>query len=833
MTDLKKEIKYLPVFIALTCIYFSEVFLRGAVLAIGDGFDYSYPLMIEISNQYKDITFPFWNPYMFSGFPLFGSMQAGALYPFNIVLPLVFSPTLAFNLNLILHYSLAGFFAFLYSRQIGLGAFPSLVAGTVFSLLGYLPAHLQHPTLITSAAWIPFILYFYERLRQDLQGKNALYGAIIIAVQIFSGGHPQICFYTYLLLAFYVVFHLFYLDRSRRLRFAFLSILPLGLGILIALPQIVATYELATMAARVKTTYEFFSSYAFSVHMITSFLFPFFYYHGGNNGEYWGPVPDLGVEAFVGTFPFLLALLVMTRWKKSPHILFWGILAVLAFVLSVGDALRPLNKLLFYLPGYNSFRGLSKHILEVSLALSILTGFGMSFLLDRERERRFRIELVIVLSSVIAVSLTSFIFFDAEIRDFFKETFSTMDNLMLRWNRNNIPEKALSIADPAVYVPMLTMTSYLVCILVFLKTSLSPLSPHFGGGKQKESPRPLWERVRVMGSFQKYLRHACLAAIFMVLFAEALIYKIGDIPDADTLHKYNRDLYTTLASAPDPGSRDRTIFFTPQVSILTAIPYGIRLAEGYDPLEIGDYKKVLPTMSNLTPEICRAVIRNNSILGMMSARYLVVDNVLGDAGDVRWYIARDGKGKWFPLPPVAKRPPNAELIPIYRKIASFPSFSLYENTIALPRARSVSNLKPLNSIDDLVQMLFSYQLNPWSEAALSMDDLRKIGADSFSPGEVSISEDRPDRVTISTSFRGTGFVVLADQFYPGWEAYIDGKRTEIYKTNGVQRGVVVLEGEHTLVVKYVPRLIYASMVLSGILLAGILFVLLQRRPREK
>jgi hypothetical protein len=111
--DLKKEIKYLPLFLVLTCVYFSEVFLRHAVLAIGDGFDEFYPLMITMSNQFKDFIFPFWNPYMYSGFPLFGSMQAGALYPFTIVLPLIFNPDLAFNLNLMLHYSLAGFFTFL------------------------------------------------------------------------------------------------------------------------------------------------------------------------------------------------------------------------------------------------------------------------------------------------------------------------------------------------------------------------------------------------------------------------------------------------------------------------------------------------------------------------------------------------------------------------------------------------------------------------------------------------------------------------------------------------------------------------------------------------
>jgi uncharacterized membrane protein YfhO len=110
-----------------------------------------------------------------------------------------------------------------------------------------------------------------------------------------------------------------------------------------------------------------------------------------------------------------------------------------------------------------------------------------------------------------------------------------------------------------------------------------------------------------------------------------------------------------------------------------------------------------------------------------------------------------------------------------------------------------------------------------------MEDLREIGADSFAPGDVSIVEDRPDRVSLSARFSGTGFIVLADQFYPGWEAYIDGKRTKIYKTNGVQRGVVVPDGEHVVVFKYVPRLIYASIVLSGIILVGMLFVLLKRK----
>ncbi len=213
---------------------------------------------------------------------------------------------------------------------------------------------------------------------------------------------------------------------------------------------------------------------------------------------------------------------------------------------------------------------------------------------------------------------------------------------------------------------------------------------------------------------------------------------------------------------------------------------------------------------------------------MLNARFLVVDNVLDKAMDGRWYIKQEKDGRSSPVPPVAIKPPNAELEPIYRKVSSFPGFSLYENTIALPRARAVERLKPADSIDDLMQLLFSFQLDPWHESALSAKDIREIGSEKFSPGNVSIEEERPDRIAIKTSFRGTGFVVLADQFYPGWEAYIDGSRSKVYKTNGVQRGIVVPEGQHMIVFRYVPRRLYAAMTFSGILLCVILFALVRK-----
>jgi len=793
MAELKKEIKFLPVFMALTFIYFYDVFMKGACLAFGDGFDLSYPMAVTLATQYKELTFPFWNPSMYSGFPLFAS--GGTLNPFFILLSLVFSPLTAYNLNLALHYSLAGFFTFLFARQIGLRVFPSLVTGTVFSLLGYLPAHMMHG-LIVPCAWLPLILYFYDRLKKSLDIRDALYAALIVALQFFSG-HPQISLYIYIVVMLYVLFHMFYIGPSRRWRFALLAVFPIALGLLIALPQILATKELASLSYRAKTTYEFFSSYAFPIHMIPTFLFPFFFYYGGTySGEYWGVTPELGQEAFVGTMPFLLAVLVFVRWKKNPQILFWGIVAILAFVLALGDAVRPLNKLLFSLPGYNSFRAPSKHIFEVSFALSILIGFGISFLQEVEKERRFAFALIVILSSVISLSLVSFGLFRTPIRDFLTASFSNMDELMLRWDRIDIPAKALNIEDGAIYIPLLGMTAYLACLVLMLKIK------------------------------QTSVRVSLFAVIFLVIFAEALLYKQGPLPRAEAVKNFNKDEYDVIISA---GNKGRAVFMWGDILPMNATIYGIRLAEGYNPLVTGDYAKILPNLNSQPPEVSLALARNNTLLSMLNVKYIVADNRLGNLEDIKWYFVRDAEGRISRIPPVSQRPQGADLLPVYRKLASFSDHSIFENMSALPRVYAVRKLIAVDSVDEVREKLLSFRLNPWHEAALATADIREIGKDSFSPGSVSIVEDRPVEVAISASFLGAGFVVLADQFYAGWEVYIDGKKAKIYRTNGVLRGVAVPEGEHVVVFKYVPRTLYASMTLSGIILIGMLFFLITGR----
>ncbi|MEO8169197.1 MAG: YfhO family protein, partial [bacterium] len=63
----------------------------------------------------------------------------------------------------------------------------------------------------------------------------------------------------------------------------------------------------------------------------------------------------------------------------------------------------------------------------------------------------------------------------------------------------------------------------------------------------------------------------------------------------------------------------------------------------------------------------------------------------------------------------------------------------------------------------------------------------------------------------------TSLLVLSEIYYPaGWEAYIDGAETEIYKTNYILRSVIVPAGSHEVVFKFEPKLYALGYTLTNV-----------------
>ena len=79
------------------------------------------------------------------------------------------------------------------------------------------------------------------------------------------------------------------------------------------------------------------------------------------------------------------------------------------------------------------------------------------------------------------------------------------------------------------------------------------------------------------------------------------------------------------------------------------------------------------------------------------------------------------------------------------------------------------------------------------------------------------------RVEIEVDSPLPGMLILADAFYPGWRATIDGAETPIFPVDGLFRGVTVREGKERVVFRYNPSSVRIGFWISALALAATLF----------
>jgi hypothetical protein len=73
----------------------------------------------------------------------------------------------------------------------------------------------------------------------------------------------------------------------------------------------------------------------------------------------------------------------------------------------------------------------------------------------------------------------------------------------------------------------------------------------------------------------------------------------------------------------------------------------------------------------------------------------------------------------------------------------------------------------------------------------------------------------PERTTLEVSLGCPGLVVIGDAYYPGWRAFVDGRRTSIQEVDAV-RAVRAQAGRHVIEFRYRPATVYWGFALCGL-----------------
>jgi hypothetical protein len=148
----------------------------------------------------------------------------------------------------------------------------------------------------------------------------------------------------------------------------------------------------------------------------------------------------------------------------------------------------------------------------------------------------------------------------------------------------------------------------------------------------------------------------------------------------------------------------------------------------------------------------------------------------------------------------------------------------------------------------------TYVVNKSQVVKDSASALRSLSDPEFEPTQEVVVEDnvtiKPNRplqatativryedtvVVIHVNSNDDGVLVLADSYYPGWHAHVDGKQTKILRANHFFRGVSVLAGRHVIEFKYDPQSFKLGLLVSLLTVFCILVIsvsLLVRRSKD-
>jgi uncharacterized membrane protein YfhO len=71
-------------------------------------------------------------------------------------------------------------------------------------------------------------------------------------------------------------------------------------------------------------------------------------------------------------------------------------------------------------------------------------------------------------------------------------------------------------------------------------------------------------------------------------------------------------------------------------------------------------------------------------------------------------------------------------------------------------------------------------------------------------GSVQVVQYEDARVTLRASLEAPGYLILADLYYPGWRATVNGAVVPVLRADGVFRALALPAGEHEILFVYRP-----------------------------
>ncbi len=307
-----------------------------------------------VIDQWREGTFPSWNPYNFSGTPLGANIQAGSFYPLNILF--FFLPfSVAWTILIIAQPVLAALFLYLYLRSKKILPAVAVFGGIVWAFCGFAIAWLTWGTIVQTALWLPLILLSIDRRSYIL--------LLLSSVFALFAGHAQVALYIF---AFAGIYSLW--KRS------WWVIAAAAVVALITSIQWVPMLTLLRHSSRIADTAAWLKDGWFLPWQnLVQFIVPDFF---GNPAtlNYWGIWNYGEFIGYIGILPLILGIYAITV-RRDRLTRFFAVSAGIVFLFLLPTPLARLPYQ-FHLPIISSLQPTRLMVL-VDVCLAILAALGL------------------------------------------------------------------------------------------------------------------------------------------------------------------------------------------------------------------------------------------------------------------------------------------------------------------------------------------------------------------------------------------------------------------------------------------------------------------------
>jgi hypothetical protein len=150
---------------------------------------------------------------------------------------------------------------------------------------------------------------------------------------------------------------------------------------------------------------------------------------------------------------------------------------------------------------------------------------------------------------------------------------------------------------------------------------------------------------------------------------------------------------------------------------------------------------------------------------------------------------------------------------------------LQQNPGAMGAAWFVDSVKWVNNPND--EILALNDIDVTKTAVLRDENKHKVTLNDANSGEaeIELTQYSPDYLVYNTKTSADRLAVFSEVYYPDWEVYVDGKKSELYPANYILRSMMIPAGEHQIEFKFNPEYYYKSNSFAQIAFYLLLFVL--------